>query len=1097
MKKILLIAVTLLLMFGVNAQALRQSNTQEVEMSETIDNKDFISPNTFAETKSIMDYVFEEEAGSFTTISATGTAITPNSWDDGEFVIDLSGTFTFSYNLADYSTFNVSVNGAMVFGGSGDISLTNNLANNDQAPIAAPLWEDLRLYGEGTGDGLFYQIDNVSGEDVLTIEWNNIARYSYDGFLVSFQIKLYANSGNIEYIYSDMSAAANWESKAATATIGINDNEGAASAIFASITPTTPATVSYSVSNNTITGTDISAIADGTIYRFIPNFVANDLMAMKFMPTIFSPGVDTTFTVYVKNIGTDTQSSYTVNMTVNDGSSDVYTSSKSITQDLATGEIDTIIMDDIWTSVPEGIYTGTFIITEADDNTANNTYEAPIVVANTILMHDGIETTCNSTFYDTGGPDNDFMDNEDLTLTVYPASAGFMSKVDFSFFDCAGSSYDYLEIYDGTDVSAPLIVSSMDVGDAAMIATPFAASNVDGALTFFFHSSSVVPNPGWEATISCATAVTFHVTDAGATDVENALIEVDGQVGTTNVDGNAMFVLPEGDVTYTVTANFCDAYTSSYNVTSTPGQIIEVDLTCLNTYSVTFNAFEDFGTNNVVEGVEIAVTYTPTATVWNGITNVDGDAIFTLPATDLDFSVNSSNYTYDGTTNITVTGDMTVNIPLNEILTAPYALMIEQQNSDADVLFSWNNEVGFSDDFESYDDFVLTFGDWTLIDVDGGPTYGFSGVTFPNMEAPMAGIIFNPSQTDPPIDDCAPHSGDKFVAIFNSSDPLLDDDWVIAPQTTIIAGDEISYWARSGTDAGYIDEKLQVFVSTTTPDVDQFTSISPIETTTQTWTQYTYSLDAYAGQDIYVAIHCTSADQFYVCIDDFNIGQPAKSKVFESYTVFLNNDEYATEIADSSIVFEDLAVGDYTAKVFTNYTSGISDTAFLDFSVLGYYDLTFEVLSQTTPIEGASVTLSDGTETYNLTTDVDGLATQTDIIEGDYTYSVSATDFVAIVDVAYTLTETETITVQLDSIVSLYEFDNNMKLYPNPTSGKFFIDVNDDYNIVITDITGKIVYTNELTSKLSEIDLSNNSQGVYLVKLFNDEKQYQVKLILK
>ncbi|MEI6901267.1 MAG: choice-of-anchor J domain-containing protein, partial [Bacteroidota bacterium] len=53
-------------------------------------------------------------------------------------------------------------------------------------------------------------------------------------------------------------------------------------------------------------------------------------------------------------------------------------------------------------------------------------------------------------------------------------------------------------------------------------------------------------------------------------------------------------------------------------------------------------------------------------------------------------------------------------------------------------------------DFESCDDFTLSFNPWTVIDVKGGNTYGIQDVVFPNAYSPMAYICFNPSKTVPP-----------------------------------------------------------------------------------------------------------------------------------------------------------------------------------------------------------------------------------------------------------------------------------------------------------------------------------------------------------
>ncbi len=423
--------------------------------------------------------------------------------------------------------------------------------------------------------------------------------------------------------------------------------------------------------------------------------------------------------------------------------------------------------------------------------------------------------------------------------------------------------------------------------------------------------------------------VVFTVTD-GTDSLEGAAITVGAATFTTDSNGQVVVYLPTG-ASASITSMFGYSIDTT-NFTVGGGSVdVNITLTELSKYDVTFNVFSSQAT--ALQNVAVIVTY-GTDTVSNGSTDATGKYVATgLYPYKYNYSLSLVNYSTKTDTVVVVDQNVTVNDTLSEAMDMPYGLIATQVNYESDVVFSWNNSTGFSDDFESYNDFELSFGDWILIDGDGGPTYGFNSTTFTNMNAPMAGIIFNPSQTSPALTGCDPHSGDKFVAIFNSSNPTLDDDWVIAPKTTVIANDEVSFWARSGVDASYIDEKLQVYVSTTTPVAASFTSISPIVTTTQTWTQYTYSLDAYAGQDIYVAIHCTSADQFFVCIDDFNIGQSSKSRALQSYTVLLDDSVKATGLDTNTFTFDNLADGHYVAGVFGVYETGNSDTATVAFDV--------------------------------------------------------------------------------------------------------------------------------------------------------------------
>lgn len=62
--------------------------------------------------------------------------------------------------------------------------------------------------------------------------------------------------------------------------------------------------------------------------------------------------------------------------------------------------------------------------------------------------------------------------------------------------------------------------------------------------------------------------------------------------------------------------------------------------------------------------------------------------------------------------------------------------------------------------------------------------------------------------------------------------------------------------------------------------------------------------------------------------------------------------------------------------------------------------------------------------------------------------------------------------------------ENNIKIYPNPTSGKFTVELegNTLSTINITDITGKQVFTSKASDSL-DIDLSHLQKGVYIVNV--------------
>ncbi len=176
------------------------------------------------------------------------------------------------------------------------------------------------------------------------------------------------------------------------------------------------------------------------------------------------------------------------------------------------------------------------------------------------------------------------------------------------------------------------------------------------------------------------------------------------------------------------------------------------------------------------------------------------------------------------------------------------------------------SQVILSDGFETYPNFTLTFAPWTLVDVDMSTTYGMTGITWENAYAAMAFMVFNPSATTPAVTDFAAQEGSKMAACFASTTPP-NNDWLITPQ--IAGGGEIKFWARSYVST-YGLERFKVGVSTTGTAPANFAIISgtnhveaPVD-----WTEYTYSLASYAGQQIYVGIQCISNDAFIFGVDN-------------------------------------------------------------------------------------------------------------------------------------------------------------------------------------------------------------------------------------
>ena len=119
---------------------------------------------------------------------------------------------------------------------------------------------------------------------------------------------------------------------------------------------------------------------------------------------------------------------------------------------------------------------------------------AYINVVNSINMCTGVASTtaANGQLYDSGGPAGIYQNNENCSLLIDPGCA-LSITLSFSQFNTEGG-YDYLSVYDGTDVSAPLLYNG------AGSTLPPSLTAASGTMFVNWHSDGSVTYSGWAAT---------------------------------------------------------------------------------------------------------------------------------------------------------------------------------------------------------------------------------------------------------------------------------------------------------------------------------------------------------------------------------------------------------------------------------------------------------------------------------------------------------------------------------------------------------------------------------------------------------------------
>jgi Zn-dependent metalloprotease len=107
-----------------------------------------------------------------------------------------------------------------------------------------------------------------------------------------------------------------------------------------------------------------------------------------------------------------------------------------------------------------------------------------------------LQTACAGTVYDSGGPNGNYTDNTNTTITIAPTGA---SQVTLHFVSFAMElNYDYLYVYDGPNINSPLI------GTYSGTTLPANISSTGGSITIRQFSDPGVVDAGFEIHWLCA-----------------------------------------------------------------------------------------------------------------------------------------------------------------------------------------------------------------------------------------------------------------------------------------------------------------------------------------------------------------------------------------------------------------------------------------------------------------------------------------------------------------------------------------------------------------------------------------------------------------
>lgn len=185
-----------------------------------------------------------------------------------------------------------------------------------------------------------------------------------------------------------------------------------------------------------------------------------------------------------------------------------------------------------------------------------------------IYMGTGTDQVCSGYFYDSGGPNAGFNNDENSVFTICPDGPDLSSAINFYTFNLPGSVFSSptMIIYDGQTTLDPVLYSYNGPGDPPPGNIAASDMNLSGCLTVSFSSGNN-QGLGWVAEINCQYPCQDFTVDIESSDFINGLGAIEACY---DIDLNAVTNYPQNNEYYAQ-----DDFTTSFNWTFGDNQIAE------------------------------------------------------------------------------------------------------------------------------------------------------------------------------------------------------------------------------------------------------------------------------------------------------------------------------------------------------------------------------------------------------------------------------------------------------------------------------------------------------------------------------------------
>jgi hypothetical protein len=193
-------------------------------LSQAVNGATGAGPDAYGYTAALTTLDFED----LTSPDVPSTGILNGSEDD---TVTIPIGFPFVFYGVSYTTVTVSTNGLISFGGPeiGHLALNINTTKTPaDLPTICPLWHDWSFQYAGSDEALYVTLGDP-GNRRLIVQWDfaQAALPSPSVDTVTFQVKLFERSNNIEFHYYDATVSDDASvSNGKASTVGIRDKGG-------------------------------------------------------------------------------------------------------------------------------------------------------------------------------------------------------------------------------------------------------------------------------------------------------------------------------------------------------------------------------------------------------------------------------------------------------------------------------------------------------------------------------------------------------------------------------------------------------------------------------------------------------------------------------------------------------------------------------------------------------------------------------------------------------------------------------------------------------------------------------------------------------